>query len=61
MSRPASQDQYRAEAKQLAGRVGSIELLGGEGIRHCSGEERFGGMRGCSTSFGFHVWASWDH
>jgi hypothetical protein len=29
MSRPASQDQYRAKAKRLAGRVGSIELLGG--------------------------------
>src|SRR3990172_12244120 len=28
MSRPASQDQYRAKAKRLAGRVGSIELLG---------------------------------
>ena len=30
MSRPASQDQYRAKAKHSAGRVGSIELLGGQ-------------------------------
>ena len=29
MSRPASQDEYRAKAKYRAGRVGSIELLGG--------------------------------
>jgi hypothetical protein len=29
MSRPASQAQYRAKAKHSAGRVGSIELLGG--------------------------------
>jgi hypothetical protein len=29
MSRPASQGKYRAKAKRLAGRVGSIELLGG--------------------------------
>jgi hypothetical protein len=28
MSRPASQDKYRAKGKHLAGRVGSIELLG---------------------------------
>ena len=28
MSRPASQSQYRAETKHVAGRVGSIELLG---------------------------------
>jgi len=27
MSRPASQDQYRAKAKDQAGRVGSIELV----------------------------------
>jgi hypothetical protein len=32
MSRPASQSWYRAEGKRLAGRVGSIELLGGVGI-----------------------------
>ena len=29
MSRPASQDYHRAKAKDVAGRVGSIELLGG--------------------------------
>ena len=29
MSRPASQGYYRAKAKHQAGRVGSIELLGG--------------------------------
>jgi hypothetical protein len=27
MSRPASQDQYRAKARHRAGRVGSIELI----------------------------------
>ena len=30
MSRPASQDQYRTEAKDLAGRVGPSELLGSQ-------------------------------
>ena len=29
MSRPASQGQYRTNGADLAGRVGSIELLGG--------------------------------
>jgi len=29
MSRPACQGEYRAKAKRRAGRVGSIELLGG--------------------------------
>jgi len=29
MSRQASQSQYRAETQDRAGRVGSIELLGG--------------------------------
>jgi hypothetical protein len=28
MSRPATQDKYRAKSKLWAGRVGSIELLG---------------------------------
>jgi len=36
MSRPASQGYYRAKAKLSAGRVGSIELLGGQITRHCA-------------------------
>ena len=34
MSRPASQAQYRMKWLTLAGRVGSIELLGGQDIRY---------------------------
>ena len=38
MSRPASQDHYRAKDKPLAGRVGSIELLGGSELAWLAGK-----------------------
>jgi hypothetical protein len=48
MSRPASQDQYRAKAKHSAGRVGSIELLGRAGRTHCDrGESELDGLSVC--------------